>query len=172
MSKLLLVDGHSQAYRAYFGVKTPLSTRAGEPTSAVFGFVRKFLSIIRQYEPDRIAVAFDLGSTWRHDEYDGYKATRDAMPDDMPGQIDRIQQFLAALNIPIVTYSNYEADDVLGTLAEQAAAEGDDVLILTGDSDRFIHQVANQVGAAKVLQKPISAPDLRREIACILGAEI
>ncbi len=137
MPVLLLVDGHSQAYRAYFGVKTPLATRAGEPTSAVFGFVRKFLSILREYEPDAIAVAFDTGSTWRHDEFEAYKATRDSMPDDMPGQLDRIHEFLDAMRIPIVTYPNYEADDVLGTLARQAAAEGNDVLILTGDRDMF-----------------------------------
>ncbi len=137
MSTLLLVDGHSQAYRAYFGVKTPLATREGEPTSAVFGFVRKFLSILREYQPDCVAVAFDVGATWRHDEYDGYKATRDSMPDDMPGQIDRIQQFLSALGVPVVTRENYEADDVLGTLANKAAEAGDDVLILTGDRDMF-----------------------------------
>ena len=137
MPVLLLVDGHSQAYRAYFGVKTPLATRAGEPTSAVFGFVRKFLSILRDYHPDNIIVAFDTGSTWRHEEYDGYKATRDSMPDDMPGQLARIQEFLDAMHIPVVTYENYEADDVLGTLAKEAAGEGYDVLILTGDRDMF-----------------------------------
>lgn len=137
MPVLLLVDGHSQAYRAYFGVKTPLATRAGEPTSAVFGFVRKLLSILREYEPDSVAVAFDTGTTWRHEEYADYKATRDAMPDDMPGQLDRIRQFLDALRVPVVTYPDYEADDVLGTMARHAAAEGDDVLILTGDRDMF-----------------------------------
>ena len=66
MPTILLVDGHSQAYRAFFGVKTPLSTRDGEPTTAVYGFVRKFLSILREYKPDYAAVAFDTGDTWRH----------------------------------------------------------------------------------------------------------
>ena len=137
MPTLLLIDGHSQAYRAFFGVKTPLSTRSGEPTTAVFGFVRKFLSVLREYQPDQVAVAFDGGDTWRHAEYKPYKATRDAMPDEMRSQMARIQQFLTAFNVPVITYDNYEADDVLGTLARRAAEQGVDVLILTGDRDMF-----------------------------------
>jgi DNA polymerase I len=137
MPTLLLVDGHSQAYRAFFGVKTPLSTRDGEPTTAVFGFVRKFLSVLREYDPDYAAVAFDTGDTWRHSEFPDYKATRDSMPSDMPSQIERIVEFLTAFSIPVVTYENYEADDILGTLARQAAEQDVDVLILTGDRDMF-----------------------------------
>jgi DNA polymerase I len=137
MPTLLLIDGHSQAYRAFFGMKTPLSTRTGEPTGAVFGFARKLLSVIREYHPDYVATAFDLGDTWRHAEFPDYKATRDQMPGEMRSQLDRIQQFLHAFNVPIVTFDNYEADDVLGTLARQAAAEGTHVLILTGDRDMF-----------------------------------
>ncbi len=137
MSTLLLIDGHSQAYRAYFGMKTPLSTSSGELTGAVFGFTRKLFSVLRDYKPDYVAVAFDLGDTWRHDEFPEYKATRERMPDDMRSQIERIQEVLTTLNIPIVTYENYEADDVLGTLARQAADQGQDVLILTGDRDMF-----------------------------------
>ncbi|MCX6043543.1 MAG: DNA polymerase I [Chloroflexi bacterium] len=137
MATLLLIDGHSQAYRAYFGMKAPLSTASGELTGAVYGFARKLLSVTKEYHPEYVAVAFDLGDTWRHVEFDGYKATRDRMPDDMHSQITRIQQLLQAFNIPIVTYPNYEADDVLGTLARRAAAEGTDVLILTGDRDMY-----------------------------------
>ena len=137
MPVLLLVDGHSQAYRAYFALKTPLSTRAGEPTGAVFGFARKLLAALREVKPDYVAVAFDLGDTWRHAEFGDYKATRERMPDDMQTQMARIEQLLRAFNIPILTYANYEADDVLGALAKQAAARGDDVLIMTGDRDMF-----------------------------------
>jgi DNA polymerase-1 len=137
MSTLLLIDGHSQAYRAFFGMKTPLSTQTGELTGAVYGFARKLLSVIKEYQPDQVATAFDLGDTWRHAEFTAYKATRDQMPDEMRSQLERIQQLLGALNIPIVTYPNYEADDVLGTLARQAAAQETDVLILTGDRDMF-----------------------------------
>ena len=137
MSTLLLIDGHSQAYRAYFGMKTPLSTRTGELTGAVYGFARKLLSVIKEYKPDEVAVAFDLGDTWRHSEFSDYKATRDAMPDEMRTQMERITELLQAFNIPIVTYPNYEADDVLGTLSLQAGQVGNDVLILTGDRDMF-----------------------------------
>ena len=106
-------------------------------TTAVFGFVRKLFSVLREYRPDGVAIAFDKGDTWRHEEFEEYKATRDAMPDDMRPQMDRIEQIMEALRIPIVTAENYEADDVLGALAQQAAAEGHDVLILTGDRDMF-----------------------------------
>lgn len=137
MSTLLLIDGHSQAYRAFFGMKTPLSTRTGELTGAVFGFARKLLSVIKEYKPDEVAVAFDLGDTWRHSTFSDYKATRDAMPDEMRTQMKRIEELIRAFNIPIVTYPDYEADDVLGTLSRQAAEAGTKVLILTGDRDMF-----------------------------------
>ncbi len=137
MPTLLLIDGHSQAYRAYFGMKTPLSTRDGELTAAVYGFTRKLFSVLKEYRPDYVAVAFDLGDTWRHAEFADYKATRERMPDDMRTQMERIDQVVSTFNIPIVTYPDYEADDVLGTLAKQAGAAGADVLILTGDRDMF-----------------------------------
>ena len=103
----------------------------------MFGFFRKLFSVLREYNPDGVAVAFDKGDTWRHEEFIDYKATRDAMPDDMRSQMDRIEQVLNALRIPIVALENFEADDVLGALARQAAAEGHDVLILSGDRDMF-----------------------------------
>ncbi len=137
MAKLLLIDGHSQAYRAYFGLRTPLTTHTGEPIGAVYGFARKLLATIKEQKPDYYTVAFDLGDTWRHAEFPEYKATRDSMPDDMSSQMERIAELLRALDIPIVTYPNYEADDVLGTLACQAAAAGDNVLVMTGDRDMF-----------------------------------
>lgn len=137
MAKLLLIDGHSQAYRAFFGMKTPLATRAGELTGAVYGFARKLLSIIKEHQPDEVAVAFDLGDTWRHSTFTDYKATRDSMPDEMRTQMTRIEELVRAFNIPIITYPDYEADDVLGTLSRQAAEAGTDVLILTGDRDLF-----------------------------------
>ena len=137
MPTLLLIDGHSQAYRAFFGVKTPLTTRDGEPTTAVYGFIRKLLSVLKEHKPDYVAVSFDTGDTWRHAEFAAYKATRDAMPDEMRTQLRRIEQFLTAFGVPVVTYPNFEADDVLGTLARQAEGQGVDVLILTGDRDMF-----------------------------------
>ena len=114
-----------------------MTTARGESTGAVFGFVSKLFSVLRDYRPDGVAVAFDKGDTWRHAEFTEYKATRDAMPDDMRPQMDRIEQVLHALRIPTISLENYEADDVLGALAQQAAAAGHDVLILTGDRDLF-----------------------------------
>lgn len=137
MALLLLIDGHSQAYRAYFGMKTPLSTRAGEPTGAVYAFARKLLATLRELQPEYVAVAFDMGDTWRHAEFPAYKATRDAMPDDMHTQMTRIEALLRAFNIPIITYPNFEADDILGALACKAQAAGFDVLVMTGDRDMF-----------------------------------
>ncbi len=137
MPTLLLIDGHSQAYRAYFGLKSPLSTRSGELTAAVFGFARKLLSVLKEYKPDQVGVAFDLGDTWRHEEFAEYKGTRERMPDDLKSQIKRIEELLETFNIPTITYPNYEADDILGTLARRADEQGTDVLILTGDRDLF-----------------------------------
>ena len=137
MSTYLLIDGHSQAFRAFFGVRGPFSTSRGEPTGAVMGFFRKLFSVLRDYQPEGVAVAFDKGSTWRHEEFTDYKATRDAMPEEMRSQMDRIEQILDALRIPAITLENFEADDILGALARQAAAEGHDVLILSGDRDMF-----------------------------------
>ena len=137
MPTLLLIDGHSQAYRAFFAIKNPMSTRDGEPTGAVYGFARKLLSTLRDYKPQEVAVAFDTGDTWRHGEFPAYKATRDAMPDEMRTQMTRIEQLLQAFDIPIITYPNFEADDILGTLARAAAAQGTDVLVMTGDRDMF-----------------------------------
>ena len=137
MPLLLLIDGHSQAYRAYFGMKTPLSTRSGELTAAVYGFAGKLLSTLKETKPDYVAVAFDTGDTWRHAEFPAYKATRESMPDEMRTQMTRIDELLRAFNIPIITLANFEADDILGTLARQAASQGTDVLIMTGDRDMF-----------------------------------
>lgn len=101
------------------------------------GFFRKLFSVLREYQPEGVAVAFDKGSTWRHEEFVEYKATRDSMPDEMRSQMDRIEQILEALRIPAITLENFEADDILGALSRQAAAEGHEVLILSGDRDMF-----------------------------------
>lgn len=184
MSTLLLVDGHSQAYRAYFGLKTPLTTRFGEPTTAIYGFARKLLSVLKEYKPDYVAVAFDLGDTWRHAEFVEYKATRERMPDDMRTQMERIEQLLRAFSIPIVTYPNYEADDVLGTLARQAALQATDVLIMSGDRDMFQlvdervkilytsggpNPVTSVIGAAEVQERYQLTPQQFTDFKALIG---
>ena len=135
--KLVLIDGHSLAYRAFFALPPDLKTRSGEVTNAVYGFVSMLLSVWREEQPDYLVAAFDVGKTFRDDMYAEYKATRAKMPDDLAPQIERIQQVVKAFNLPVVTAEGFEADDILGTLATRAAREGLEVLIVTGDTDAF-----------------------------------
>jgi DNA polymerase I len=133
--KLLLIDGHSLAFRAYHALPAGMATRSGEPTNATFGFSSMLLNTLREQQPDYVAVAFDVGKTFRHQEFPDYKGTRERMPDDLRQQVQRIQEVVQALNIPIFTRDGYEADDVLGTLARQAEAQGVETMIVTGDRD-------------------------------------
>jgi len=135
--KLVLIDGHALAYRAYHALPPDLATSRGELTNAVFGFTSMLLKVWQAERPDYIAVTFDRGRTFRHEMYDQYKAHRDKMPDPLVGQMTRIEQVIEALNIPVYTAEGYEADDVLGTLARQAEGQGAEVLIVTGDTDTF-----------------------------------
>jgi DNA polymerase-1 len=134
---LVLIDGHALAYRAFFGMPATFSTDEGEPTHAVYGFTNMILAVWKEYEPDYFIVTFDRGDTFRHAMYADYKATREKMPDDLRSQIERIEQLVAAFNMPVFTKEDYEADDLLGTLAGQAAARGIEALIVTGDRDAF-----------------------------------
>ncbi|OGO47856.1 MAG: DNA polymerase I [Chloroflexi bacterium RBG_16_64_43] len=139
--RLYLIDGHALAYRAYFalsgGGTAPARwiTSAGEPTAGVFGFTSILISLIEKEQPEYLAVAFDTGRTFRDDLYPEYKATREKMPEDLGPQIERIRQVVQAFGLPILEAEGFEADDVLGTIAKRAAAEGWEVVILTGDRD-------------------------------------
>jgi len=135
--KLVLIDGHALAYRAFHALPPDLATSRGELTNAVFGFTSMLLNVWQEERPDYIAVTFDRGRTFRHDMFEEYKAHRDKMPEPMIGQMTRIEQVIEALSIPVYTAEDYEADDVLGTLARQAEAQGVEVLIVTGDTDTF-----------------------------------
>jgi DNA polymerase-1 len=139
MSKgnLVMIDGHALAFRAYYALPADLATSRGELTNAVFGFASMLLNIIRDQKPDYLIVAFDTGRTFRHEEYAEYKAHRSRMPQELADQMERIRQIVEAMNIPIVEAEGFEADDVLGTLAQQAADEGFSTFIVTGDSDIF-----------------------------------
>jgi DNA polymerase-1 len=134
---LILIDGHALAYRAYFGMPATFSTAEGEPTHAVYGFTNMLLAVWKEYDPDYFIVTFDAGDTFRHEMYGEYKATREKMPDDLSRQIERIYQLVKAFNMPIFTKDGYEADDLLGTLATQAAERGLEAIIVTGDRDAF-----------------------------------
>jgi DNA polymerase I len=134
---LILIDGHALAYRAYFGMPANFSTSDGELTHAVYGFTNMLLAVWKEYDPDYFIITFDAGDTFRHELYGDYKATREKMPDDLASQIRRIEQLVKAFNMPVFTKEGYEADDLLGTLAVQAAAQGIETLIVTGDRDAF-----------------------------------
>lgn len=138
----ILVDGHSLAFRSYFafakGRDGGLRTKTGIPTSVCFGFLKSLLEVMESQQPQAIAIAFDLGlPTFRHEADDTYKADRPGTPEDFVPDLKNLQELLDALNLKIVTAAGYEADDVLGTLAQTASAAGYRVKILTGDRDLF-----------------------------------
>lgn len=141
-----LLDGHAISYRAYFGMlkqKRTLRTRTGLPTGAIFGFTRILLDLIRSYRPQMLAVCFDCADpTHRHVAYEQYKIHRQPPPEDLSLQFPYIEQLVKNLGIPIFAQPGYEADDLIGTLACQAAAQGFQVRIVTGDRDLF--QLANE----------------------------
>jgi DNA polymerase-1 len=133
---LILVDGHALAFRAFHALaEQNLRASNGEPTYAVFGFTQIVLTAIQERQPEYVAVSFDVGRTFRDDLYTEYKAGRGETPSEFHVQLNRMKEVLGALNIPIYTAEGFEADDVIGTLSEQATAKGLDTLILTGDSD-------------------------------------
>jgi DNA polymerase-1 len=136
---LYLIDGHALAYRTYFaltrGTTSAFTTRSGEPTAGVFGFTSVLLRILEQERPDYLAVAFDVGKTFRDDLFSDYKGTREKMPDDLKSQIERIRQLVDAFNIPRLEVDGFEADDVLGSVARKAVEQGLTVKIITGDRD-------------------------------------
>ena len=126
---LTLIDGHALAYRTYFALtlastsNTRWQTTSGEPTAGVYGFASVLMRILEQERPDYLAVAFDTGKTFRDKIYPEYKGTREKMPDDLRVQIKRIRQLVDTFNIPRLEMEGFEADDVLGSVAKQAAAE-------------------------------------------------
>ncbi|MEO8330109.1 MAG: 5'-3' exonuclease H3TH domain-containing protein, partial [Candidatus Nanopelagicales bacterium] len=138
-SKLLLLDGHSLAYRAFYALPVEnFSTSTGQPTNAVYGFTSMLINALRDETPTHIAVAFDVSrKTFRSDQYPEYKSNRTSTPDAFKGQVSLIKDVLAALAIPTLAIDGYEADDIIATLASEAAAEGLDVAIITGDRDAF-----------------------------------
>ena len=133
--RLLVVDGNSIANRAFYGIKL-LTTKDGRYTNAVFGFFNILNSLLRECQPDEVAVAFDLRApTFRHKMYEGYKATRHKMPEELAQQMPVIRQLLTDLGYRIVTAEGWEADDILGTLAAACDARKDDCFLATGDRD-------------------------------------
>lgn len=135
-NKLVLIDGHAMLYRAYFAYPKSLTTRQGDLINAVYGFTSILLNVIRELNPSHMVVSFDVGRTWRHEEFEEYKAHREKMPDELREQEDMVYQVVTALNIPIRVKEGFEADDVIGTLATRTSFN-DRVgsVIVTGDMD-------------------------------------
>ena len=133
--RLLVIDGNSIANRAFFGIKL-LTTKDGRYTNAIYGFLNILLSLLKECDPDEVAVAFDLRApTFRHKMYDGYKATRHGMPEELAQQMPVLKELLADLGYRAVTAEGWEADDILGTLAAACDARKDDCYLATGDRD-------------------------------------
>ncbi|MEG2083425.1 MAG: DNA polymerase [Oscillospiraceae bacterium] len=133
--KMLCVDGNSVLNRAFYAIKL-LTTKDGKYTNAIFGFLNVLLKLLDQYSPDGVAVAFDLKApTFRHKMYDGYKATRKGMPDELASQMTPLKNIIEALGFKTVSCCGYEADDLLGTFARSCRESGDECYIATGDRD-------------------------------------
>lgn len=148
--KFVIIDAMALAYKAYYAfISRPLYTAKGEPTSAVYGFINQLFKIIEDTKPNYIAVAFDSKEkTFRHERYENYKSSRQAMPEDMIPQIHRIKEVIEAFNIPIYILPGYEADDLIGTAVTEAAKLGFDCYAITPDKD-YIQLVAENVRVIK-----------------------
>ncbi|MGZ0177173.1 MAG: DNA polymerase I [Acidimicrobiales bacterium] len=138
MAKLMLIDGHSLTYRAFFALPADMATTSGQVTNAVFGFTSMLINLLRDHKPDRLAVAFDLPEpTFRHKKYDDYKAGRTAAPDILRQQLGLVRELVDALAVPVLEMPGFEADDIIATLATRAKEAGDDVIVVTGDRDAY-----------------------------------
>ncbi len=139
MKKLFIIDGHALCYRAYYAfIRNPLTNSRGQNTSAIFGFARMLFRLIEDQAPDYLAVAFDPPEkSFRFRVYPGYKANREKMPDDLRGQIEEIKRMVELLGIECLEVDDYEADDVLGSMAKQYASNDLEVYLVTGDKDAY-----------------------------------
>ena len=133
--KLLVVDGNSILNRAFYGIR-PLTTKDGQFTNAIYGFLTMLLKIQEDVTPDAVAIAFDLKApTFRHKAYDGYKANRKGMPEELHQQLQPLKDLLSLLGYKLITKEGFEADDILGTLSHTCAEKGDECVLATGDRD-------------------------------------
>ncbi|MGL5121642.1 MAG: DNA polymerase I, partial [Plesiomonas shigelloides] len=159
---LILVDGSSYLYRAFHAFP-PLTNAGGEPTGAMYGVLNMLKSLLNQFAPTEMAVVFDAkGKTFRDEMFAEYKAHRPPMPDELRSQIEPLHQMITALGLPLLVVSGVEADDVIGTLAKQAAANGRDVLISTGDKD-MAQLVSDKITLINTMNNTVLGPQEVRE---------
>jgi DNA polymerase I len=138
MPKLMILDGNSLTYRAFFALPTDMATASGQVTNAVFGFTSMFINLVKDHKPDGVLVTFDRPEpTFRHFTNPEYKAQREAAPDILRQQMGLVREVLNALNVKTLELIGFEADDIIGTVAKMAQARGDEVLIVTGDRDAY-----------------------------------
>src|SRR5213080_2700221 len=138
MARILLLDGNSLTYRAFFALPTDLATASGQVTNAVFGFTSMLINLLKDQQPDGIAVAFDRPEpTFRHEKVEGYKAGRAETPDILSQQMGLVRQVVETFKIPVLELATFEADDILATLATQGRDRGDDIIVVTGDRDAY-----------------------------------
>ena len=136
MNKLMVLDGNSIVNRAFYGVSSNLTTRTGQPTNAVFGFLNILNKLLDEEQPQALCVTFDRKApTFRHLAYEGYKAQRKPMPEELASQMPILKEVLSALNIPMYELDGWEADDLIGTIARRDEGAGWDTVIVTGDKD-------------------------------------
>lgn len=134
----MLIDGNSLTYRAFFALPTDMATASGQVTNAVYGFTSMLVNLLRDHQPDHLAVVFDRPEpTFRHEALDSYKANREASPDLLRQQMGIVRELVETLGIPALDLAGYEGDDIIATLARQAEERGDDVIIVTGDRDSY-----------------------------------
>lgn len=170
MKRLVLIDGHAILHRAYHAFPSTLKTRRGELVNAVYGFTRILLTVLEDLKPDFLAVAFDLPEpTFRHQEYVGYQLQRPEMDKELSGQIERVYQLVKTLNIPAFTSPRFEADDVIGTLANQAALKNVEVMIVTGDKDMM--QLVNKKVKVYAPKRGFAEPEIfdEKKVKIFLG---
>jgi len=177
--RLFLIDGSGYIYRAYFAIRH-LSNSKGQATNAVYGFVNMLLKVVREQQPDHLAVVFDSkGPTFRHQLYPEYKANRAAMPDDLVPQVPVIKEVVRAFNMPAIELPGFEADDLIATLAKRFAGEGMEVTVVTGDKDlmqivservRLLDTMKDQVsGLAEVAARFGGTPAQVIEVQALAG---
>ena len=138
VAKVMLIDGNSLTYRAFFALPSDMATASGQVTNAAFGFTSMLINLLRDHRPDHVGVAFDLPEpTFRHERLPTYKANRESAPDILRQQMGLVHEIAATLGLPMVDAKGFEADDVIATLATQARDAGHDVIVVTGDRDAY-----------------------------------
>ena len=159
MKRIAVIDGNSLINRAYYAMRNPMITKDGIFTQGIFGFINMLEKIRRDYEPEYMAIAFDMKApTFRHKEYQDYKAGRKKMPPELAMQIPLLKDVLAAMNIKQIELEGFEADDIIGTIAREAEATGLEPYIITGDKDEL--QLATDVTKIIFTKKGVSEFDL------------